>query len=285
MTDNLSEDIKLVKELRSYTDSELAEKYELSRMTVSRWMKGSAVPSDTGIERFYSAVFNDGIRLNKIKSQLYTEEYSSAESVMLFHGSKSGIKGEISLQYSGAGNDLGPGFYCGESLDQSAMFVAGHKKSSVYVLRFSTSGLLRAEYSVNLDWMLSIALHRGHLSQYANHPAIKKLKDRTKRADYITAPIADNRMFDLIDEFSSGFITDRQCSHALSANDLGMQYVIVSEKALKHLSILDRLYLPEPEREYYLNSRRESRKVSEDKVRAARRNYRGKGKYIDEILK
>ena len=285
MFDNLAEDIKLVKELRSYTDVELAEKYELSRMTVSRWMNGSVTASDTGVERFYSAVFNDGIRLNRIKSQLYAEEYSAARTKIIFHGSKSGITGAISLEYSGTENDFGPGFYCGESLEQSAMFIARHRKSSVYVIKFNTTGLKKTEYIVNLDWMLSIAMHRGHLSQYADHPIIRRLKEKTANADYIAAPIADNRMFDLIDEFSSGLITDQQCSHALSATNLGMQYVIKSEKALKQLDIIERLYLPQPERDYYLNSRKETQQVSEDKVKAARRSYRDKGRYIDDILK
>ena len=285
MFDNLAEDIKLVKELRSYTDIELAEKYELSRMTVSRWMNGSVTASDTGVERFYAAVFNDGIRLNKIKSQLYTEENSASGTKILFHGSKAGIIGAISLQYSGAENDFGPGFYCGESLEQSAMFIARHRRSSVYVISFKTTGLKKTEYGVDIDWMLSIAMHRGHLSQYSDHPIIRKLKAKTAKADYIVAPVADNRMFELIDEFSSGLITDQQCSHALSATNLGMQYVIISDKALRQLDIIEQLYLPQPERDYYLNSRKESQLISEDKVKAARRSYRAKGKFIDDILK
>ena len=39
---------------------------------------------------------------------------------ILFHGSKAGIDGKLSLDKSKKANDFGKGFYCGESLEQSA---------------------------------------------------------------------------------------------------------------------------------------------------------------------
>ena len=38
-------------------------------------------------------------------------------------------------------------------------------------------------------------------------------------------------------------------------------------------------------RKYYRNLKSEDNKISEDKVKLARIQYRGKGLYIDEILK
>ena len=39
------------------------------------------------------------------------------------------------------------------------------------------------------------------------------------------------------------------------------------------------------EREYYTRIRVDEARLGEDKVKLARRQYRGKGKYIDDILK
>ena len=133
--------------------------------------------------------------------------------------------------------------------------------------------------------MLVIAYFRNRLGEFASSKIIKSLLDSIRDADYIVAPIADNRMFEIIDSFIDGEITDQQCQHSLSATNLGNQYVLVSEKALKHLSVLEKCFLAQPEKEFYLDSRKESVAINLDKVRMARRQYRGKGKYIEELLK
>ena len=133
--------------------------------------------------------------------------------------------------------------------------------------------------------MLVIAYFRNRLGGFASSKIIKSLIDSINDTDYIVAPIADNRMFEIIDSFIDGEITDQQCMHSLSATNLGNQYVLVSEKALEQLTVLEKCFLAQPEKEFYLDSRKESVGINLDKVRMARRQYRGKGKYIEELLK
>ena len=82
-----------------------------------------------------------------------------------------------------------------------------------------------------------------------------------------------------------GEITDEQCKHCLAATNLGNQYVFVSDNAVKNIEILERCYICSEEKEYYKNIRTAETKLGEDKVKLARIEYRGKGQYIDEILK
>ena len=114
---------------------------------------------------------------------------------------------------------------------------------------------------------------------------IKKLIKNKEKYDFIIAPIADNRMFQIINSFISGEITDEQCKHCLAATNLGKQYVFASEKSVKKIKILERSYISSNEREYLKTRRSEESKLGEDKVKLARIQYRGKGLYIDEILK
>ncbi|MCR5150455.1 MAG: DUF3990 domain-containing protein [Clostridiales bacterium] len=233
---------------------------------------------------FYNFAFNNGVRLNKIKEQLFKEDCKN-NSVILFHGAKSNIEGQISTEYSKAANDFGKGFYCGESLEQSAMFVANYPESSLYILEFKKSGLKSARLNVDRDWMLLIAYFRNRLTEYSGHPVILNLLSEIKGADYIIAPIADNRMFEIIDSFIDGEITDEQCRHCLSATNLGNQYVFLTNKALSNLRILRHCFLASDEKKYYLASKREESRIGNDKVKIARRQYRGQGQYIEEILK
>ena len=91
-------------------------------------------------------------------------------------------------------------------------------------------------------------------------------------------------MFQIINSFMDGEITDEQCRHCLAATNLGFQYVFVSEEAMRHVRLLERCYISENEKEYYKGIRSSESKLGDDKVKLARITYRGKGKYIDEIL-
>lgn len=108
--------------------------------------------------------------------------------------------------------------------------------------------------------------------------------DEIGRADVVYTPIADNIVYAMIQDFAQGYITDEQCSHALSANQLGMQYVFKTEKSLNALLPLARLYLCSPEREDYRQVRTSHERDGVEKNKAARIGFRGQGRYIDEIL-
>lgn len=279
------QDIETVIELKELTMDEFAKDIGVSRVTVNNWLLGNTEISEKNIGVFYEYAFQKGIRLNKIKEQLYTEELSGNTEVLLFHGAKTSIEGELSLTCSKRKNDFGAGFYCGESLEQSAMFVATFSSSSLYMLKFDCKNLKKKEFSVNRDWMLMIAYFRERLGEFANSEIIRSLVKEMQGIDYIIAPIADNRMFEIIDQFIDGEITDVQCQHCLSATNLGSQYVFTSEKAIKQVEILERCFLANAEKEAYLAVRQESYEMNRDKVKIARRQYRDQGKYIEDILK
>lgn len=278
-------DVKVICALQNISQSELAQQIDVSVSTLQRWENGSMVPSEKKLGLLYSYANHHKINLNKIKEQLYKEEYAMDGHVVLYHGAKEKIQGELDINKGKNNNDFGRGFYCGESLLQSAMFVCAYPNSCVYALVLETSDLRAIKYEVNQEWMLSIAYFRKRLDRYKNSSVIKKLIARLSDVDYIIAPIADNRMFQIIDSFIEGEITDEQCKHCLASTNLGMQYVLRSEKALSQLKILERCYLCENEKKSYLENRISDSKISEDKVKIARIKYRGKGQYIDELLK
>lgn len=279
------QDIEAVIELKELTMEEFAKDMGVSRVTVNNWLLGNTEISERNIAAFYEYAFRKGIRLNKIKEQLYTEDLSGRSEVLLFHGAKTSIEGNLSLTCSKRKNDFGAGFYCGESLEQSAMFVATFPSSSLYMLKFYGENLKKKEFGVNREWMLMIAYFRERLGEYVNAEIIKTLIKEIQEVDYIVAPIADNRMFEIIDQFIDGEITDIQCQHCLSATNLGNQYVFISEKALNQVEILERCYLANAEKEAYLASRQENYEMNRDKVKIARRQYRGQGNYIEDVLK
>lgn len=281
---DLCTDIEIVMELLNITAKELAKRIGVTPTTISRWRKNEEQVTTANMNAFYNFAFSKGVRLNKIKEQLFKEDCDN-NSVILFHGAKTNIEGEISLGKSKDSNDFGKGFYCGESLEQSAMFVSNYPDSSLYIFSFDKSGLSKTQLNVDRDWMLLIAYFRNKLIEYKNHPIILNLLSKLEGVDYIVAPIADNRMFEIIDSFIDGEITDVQCQHCLSATNLGNQYVFVTDKAISNLNTLRHCYLSQNEKNYYLSSKQEESRIGNDKVKVARRQYRGQGDYIEDILK
>ena len=87
-----------------------------------------------------------------------------------------------------------------------------------------------------------------------------------------------------VEELLGCEITDEQCKHCLAATNLGMQYIFKTQKSLSQIKPLERCYISVNEKEYYKNIRLEESRLGDNKVKLARKQYRGKGKYIDEIL-
>lgn len=279
-----AEDIEIVQELLNLSTTELAAEIGVSRASLHNWLSGRTSAGEAAAKAFYDFVFHKGLRLNMIKEQLYREELSEKNCKLLFHGAKYGIDGEISPTKSRMNNDFGQGFYCGETLEQSAMFVSSFENASLYMLAFRSDNLQSKIFHVDRDWMLTIAYYRGKLNGFENSPILSRLICQVEKADYLIAPIADNRMFEIIDSFIEGEITDVQCKHCLSATNLGNQYVFLSDKSAEQLEILEKCFLSRGEKAYYLSSRKNSVEINMDKVKLARKQYRGQGKYIEEIL-
>ena len=225
---------------------------------------------------------DEGLRINEIKTKFYDDDKKN--KVLLFHGSKHGINGELSLKHSNPFSDFGAGFYLGESYTQASSWVCDVDEGSVYCFYLDTNKLKVVKFDVDLEWALAICINRGYLKEKENHPLIKEIKNKINNADVIYAPIADNVMYLTIQEFAEGFINEEQCKHALSANHLGMQYVIKNETTLNKLEPISRLYLCKKEKDIFKELKAEEEKGGQDKVRAARIKYRNKGRYIDEIF-
>lgn len=280
---NFSKDLQSIREILGLTQNEFAEQIGVEQVTVSRNELGKTDPSTKFLESVYAYAFAKNIKINKLKEMLWRDDLEKNEK-LLFHGAKSEIVGEIDVHKGRRNNDFGQGFYTGESYEQAISFVSGFEHSSVYYICFDDRNLKCKRYKVDQEWMMTIAYYRGALDEYKNHPTIRKLTEQSRNCDYIIAPIADNRMFQIINSFIDGEITDEQCKHCLAATNLGMQYIFISEKAVSQAKLIERCYISKNEREYYKNARFEESKLGDNKVKLARKQYRGKGRYIDEIL-
>lgn len=280
---NFDKDFKAIRDVLDISQKEFAKVLDTEQKTISNIESKDSYPSKTIVESAFTYAFKKDVKINKLKELLCRDNLSHDEK-LLFHGSKGEIKGNIDVNFGRGNNDFGQGFYTSESYEQAVSFISTYDDPSVYFMSFDDSDLKCKRYSVDSEWMMTIAYYRETLDKYENHPLIKKIIKESRDCDYIIAPIADNKMFETINEFIEGNLTDIQCKHCLAATNLGMQYVFLTEKAASRLKIVERCYVCDKEREHYKKLKEDYRKLGNDKVKLAKAQYRGVGKYIDEVL-
>lgn len=275
---SVKEDIDFIKDIEKITDSDLASKTKISRTTLEEISK-TGKTTDGVYEKFYSFVYESGYRINSVKEELLKEK----DDKTLFHGSKYGLS-EISVENTRSNCDFGKGFYLGETYNQALSFVCENEKSSVYSFNYSLDGLKVKKFNCDLDWMIAICYYRGTLKDYSDKKIVKKVVSEIEKSDVVIAPIADNKMFYIMAQFTEGEINADVALHSLSASKLGNQYIFKTEKSLDNLVPLEKYYLCIPEREdcrRYLNER--SFEI-DTKLKLAKREFKN-GLFIEEIFK
>ena len=256
-------------------------------------------PTKQQLENIYNFAYTRGLYLNEITWQECLDEYRHNKVKVCTHGARTYIKGEIRLDANGLGtaergeiaayrggesNDFADGFYIGQNISQAGMFVGEEPNSSLYFLTFDPKGLKCAYFDVDEDWMLAIGLFRGKLKEYEDNVRLKAIRDKVANCDFVFGPIADNRIFEVIDSFLAGDITNLQCLYSLSATHLGYQYVLKTQKALDNLQIIKHLYYCAVEKSIYNKQSEIETQTSNNKAIIAKKKYAGQGEYIDEIL-
>ena len=283
---NLTNEITIISEVLQINESDLSEKLGVSLETINNWKFGRKGIGNANLEKVYSFAYVKGIVLNNIYEQLLKEEYENSENIVLFHGAKRSFSMPIDFATnSKSTNDFGGGFYLGETFEQGANYISVLNQSIVYCFNLNLNNLKIYKFNVNTEWMITIAYFRGWLDDYKDSSLIQKLISKISNYDVIVAPIADNRMFDIIAEFVENEITDEQCRHALAATNLGFQYVLKTNKALKNIKLLKEMFVCQKEKASCLDNRVTLTNNGSQKVKIARIQYKNKGRYIEEILK
>lgn len=275
----IEKDLSLILE-DGLTIQKFSNKSNVSERTIKSILSKECSYTNQTIEKIYSCIYKEGYRLNSIKEEILKE---TSKDIILFHGSKYGIN-EILPSGSRETCDFGKGFYLGETFSQAISFVFDFKQSCVYSFRSNLENLKIYRFECSLEWLLAVCYYRGYIKQYINNGIITKLINSIETSDLIIAPIADNRMFFIMQQFADGEITSEVAIHSLSASSLGYQYVLKSDKAIDKLIPIERHYLCEYEKESSSIDLLKRGDQIETKLKISKREFRNKGKYIDELF-
>jgi transcriptional regulator with XRE-family HTH domain len=280
----------LIKKIRSFLDMsqvDLAEKLNVTFATVNRWENGRSVPNKLAQSKLLEICKDNAVPVYNIILEKIAECSSKLnledKRVILYHGSKSGINGEIAPK-SRKQCDFGKGFYMGTEPSQALTLICDYDESKFYIVSVNMDDLKTLEVSANIDWAMLVAYNRGRMDAVKGTDFYNKYRDMSSNKDLIIGNIANDRMFFVIDNFFIGNITDVALVNSLSALQLGKQYVAVSQKACDAVSIEKELTLSYLERQVIKEVAEDNRAKGVSFANEICKKARREGLFFDEIL-
>ena len=281
---------KLIKSIREYlglSQADFAEKLGVTFATVNRWENGRALPTKLAQTSLYEYCKAQGVpvyqmildKINEYADTIQTED----TRIILYHGSKSGITGDIAPK-SREMCDFGRGFYMGTEPAQPLTLICDFEKSKFYIVSIDMSELDSIEINADLDWAMLVAFHRGRMDKIKGTDFYEKYSQIDADKDLVIGSIANDRMFYVLDNFFLGNITDAALVNSLSALKLGKQYVAKTQKACAAVRIEKEIPISILERRFLQDESDANRQKGISLANDICKNYRREGLFFDEIL-
>lgn len=281
---------KLIKSIRDYlglSQADFAEKLGVNFATVNRWENGRAIPTKLAQAKLYDYCKEHGVPVYQFVLDKIANEATSVNledgRILLYHGSKSGIVGDIAPK-SREMCDFGKGFYMGTEPGQPLTLICDFEKSKFYIVSIDTNALDTVEIKADLDWAMLVAFHRGRMDKIKGTSFYEKYSRIDAGKDLVIGSIANDRMFYVLDNFFMGNITDMALVNSLSALKLGKQYVATTEKACAAVRIEREIPLSMMERRFLQDESDRNRQKGIAIANDICKNYRREGNFFDEIL-
>ena len=274
--------IKKMRELAGMSQEQFAKELSTTPVSINRWENGKTIPNLMAQNQLLE--FCKKYNIDMADAIIEKYKYNDDNKLVLYHGSKQGIKGDI-VPTSRQDCDFGSGFYMGTETLQPLTLICGEEKPVFYVVDLSLANLKVLDIELGLEWAMVIAYHRGYMDIIKGTLMYEKYAHFLDGYDVVAGYIADDRLYTELSRFFKGDITDEVLMRCLSALDLGKQYVALTEKACKNITILTENKISNLELSILLEKSKIRRLEGNSLSKGIEIKYRRIGKYFDEILR
>lgn len=166
--------------------------------------------------------------------------------IILYHGSNQIVE-RPELGKGKPYNDYGQGFYCTAHRELACEWASKNVGVDGFVneYRLDTTGLTELDltgYSI-LHWMTMLVQHRtftlnNDISVAAKEYLIEHFSIDTSGCDIISGYRADDSYFSFAADFLNNTISIQLLAQAMKLGELGIQHVLVSERAFEQLAFV-----------------------------------------------
>ena len=273
---------KTIRAMAKLNQEQFAKELGTTVLSINRWENGKTEPNKIAQNKILNFCTKHQIEIGDliVKGKEYTD---TGNELVLYHGSKKGIIGEIG-PISRDECDFGAGFYMGTGTLQPLTLVCSETAPKFYTISLDMTDLKILNLGIDLEWAMLIAYNRREMESVRGSNIYEKYAHLTDGYDLVIGYIANDRMYTELARFFRGDISDVALLNCLSALDLGKQYVAISEKACGQIKILKE----EPLRGLELSvledlsakRRKEGVQLADEIVK----KYRREGRFFDEII-
>ena len=279
----MKELIKAIRSAANMNQEQFASALGTTPLSINRWENGKTMPNRMAQTQLYN--FCKERELDVVEIIVNAKEYTDENhKLVLYHGSKKGIDGDIAPISRGE-CDFGKGFYMGTTTLQPLTLVCNEDKPKFYAVELDTTDLKVLTVDIGMDWAMLIAYYRKEMESAKGTPVYEKYAHMADGYDLIIGYIANDRMYTELSRFFNRTLTDVALINCLSALDLGKQYVAISKKACKQIKVLKEYPLSQLELALLKDMSAERRKEGIALAEEIEVKYRREGKFFDEILK
>ena len=274
--------IRKMRELAKMSQEQFAKELSTTTVSINRWENGKTIPNLMAQNQLLEFCKKHNIDLSKY----IIEKYQNIDDnkIVLYHGSKKGIEGNINPT-SRKDCDFGRGFYMGTETLQPLTLICGEDRPVFYSVNLNLEGLSVKNIELGLEWAMVIAFNRGYMDIIKGSEMYEKYAHYLDDYDVAVGYIADDRLYTELTKFFDGNITDIALMRCLSALDLGKQYVALTEKACKNITILKDESISNFELSILQERAKIRRLEGNTLAKEIEKEYRRVGKYYDEILR
>ncbi len=275
--------IKKMRELAGMSQEQFAKELATTPVSINRWENGKSLPNPMAQNQLLEFCHKHEIALADaiVDKFRYTGDY---KYLLLYHGSKKGLVGDIAPKSRGD-CDFGAGFYMGTDTLQPLTLVCGESKPRFYAVDLNLEGLKVIDIELGMEWAMVIAYNRGHMDIIKGSEMYEKYAHYLDGYDMAVGYIANDRLYTELNRFFNGDITDEALMRCLSALDLGKQYVALTDKGCKAVTVLQDDPISPFELSVLQEKSIERRKEGNALAKEIERQYRRVGKFFDEILR
>ena len=189
----MKELIKNIRAKLNMNQTEFAEMLNVTFATVNRWENGRVVPNKLAQAKLYELCKERDISVyDMVIEKIHAASrniHLDRGKVLLYHGSKSGIKGDIEPK-SRRQCDFGASFYMGTEPGQALTLICDYERSRFYIVSMDISDLEVLDIPADLEWAMTVAYHRGRMEKIKDTPFYNYLKSSSvlmwKKSDKIT---------------------------------------------------------------------------------------------------
>lgn len=240
--------------------------------------------------RLENAIITSNGHVRALKGNLDQKDIAKEERrinrkniMVLYHGSKFGIQGEIKHTESRVTCDFGQGFYTGDNMKQAQMLILHEKGGKLYTIEADMKGLSVYRFKDPVLWALYVAYNREKIDRKKYAKLVERLSEIDKN-DVVVGPIADDKMHEAYSRFFDNAITDKCLIECLKYIDYGNQYVFKSDEACRRLRVIK----CENMQSFNVSELKKEKKHMIGHIEAdidrIRESFLRKGKYFNEVL-